>query len=194
MTELDWPPGFEQTDPAERERNNRYEATLRQSIDELEAELDRLGVDDWRLSTAARHQKQNPKYPYANANPDDPSAVVHWRMDGEQYAVVCDAYSRLRDNVRTLYLYIREKRKMDSRPVVTGESEFANARLPPGDESEAVVAEEPPHAILGVERGADADEVREAFRRKVQTVHPDHGGDEQDFKRVKEARETMLDE
>jgi hypothetical protein len=194
VTDLNWPAGFEQTNPADRTRNNRYEASLRESIDDLETELGRIGVDDWRLSTAARHQKRNPKYPYADANPEDPSAVVRWTMDGEQYAAACDAYSRLRDNVRTLYLYVREKRKMEQRPVETGASEFANARLPSGDGSEAVVGQRPPHAILGVERDADPTTVREAFREKVRTVHPDHGGDEQAFKRVKNAKETILNE
>ncbi|WP_240334633.1 J domain-containing protein [Halorussus sp. MSC15.2] len=144
MSSLDWPTGFDRTNPTNRERNNRFEASLHDSIDDLESELERLDVDDWRLSTDARHQKQNPKYPYANASPDDPSAVVRWTMDGDQFAVACDAYSRLRDNIRSLYLYLREKRKMEQRPVVTGESEFANARLPSGDDSGAVVAEEPP--------------------------------------------------
>jgi DnaJ-domain-containing protein 1 len=193
MSELDWPRGFERTDPADRERNNRFEASLRDSIDDLEAELERLDVDDWRLSTDARHQKQNPKYPYANASPDDPGAVVRWTMDGDQFAVACDSYSRLRDNVRTLYLYIREKRKMEQRPVETGESEFANARLPSGDD-EVVTTRPPAHEILGVERGADADEVRRAFRRRVQTAHPDHGGSEEEFRRMTDAKEAMLGE
>jgi len=197
MNALDWPTGFDRTDPADRERNNRYEASLRDSIDALEAELDRLSVDDWRLSTDASHQKRNPNYPYADATPEDPSAVVRWTMDGEQYAVACDAYSRLRDNVRTLYLYVREKRKMEQRPVETGESEFANARLPPGEESDEPVsaaASEPPHELLGVPRDASPERVREAFRREVQRAHPDHGGSEAEFRRVKDAKEAMLDE
>ena len=190
---LDWPPQFDRTYPAAREPNNHYGKTLRESIDDLEKELERLGVDDWHLSTAALHQTQNPKYPYADANPDDPGAVVRWTMDGEQYAVACDAYSRLRDNVRTLYLYIHEKRMMEQRPVKTGRSEFINARLPSGDES-ALVAEESPHEVLGVSPDADSEEVREAFRRRVQTAHPDHGGTEAEFRRVREAREAMLNE
>lgn len=194
MSNLDWPAGFERTDAANRERNNRYEATLRESIDDLETELDRLGVDHWRLSTDARHQKRNPNYPYADAVPDDPSAVVRWSMDDEQFAVACDAYSRLRDNVRTLDMYIREKRKMEQRPVETGESEFANARLPSGDDSDSVIASEPPHDVLGVARDADPEEVRKAFRQKARTLHPDQGGSEQEFKRVREAREAMLDD
>ncbi|MCO8254514.1 J domain-containing protein [Haladaptatus sp. AB618] len=193
---LDWPATFEQTNPTERTRNNRYEASLRTSIDDLEAELERVGVDDWRLSTAARHQKQNPKYPYADASPNDPSAVVRWTMDGDQYAVACDAYSRLRDNVRTLYLYLREKRKMEQRPVVTGESEFANARLPPADES-VVAAPDPtdePHEVLGVAPDAPDAVVQGAFRELVKEHHPDHGGSKREFTRLMRAREVMLDD
>jgi hypothetical protein len=63
-----------------------------------------------------------------------------------------------------------------------------------GEESEAVVAQEPPHEILDVERDADPDEVREAFRRRVQSAHPDHGGSEAEFRRVKDAKEAMLGE
>ena len=195
MSDIDWPPGFERTPPEERTRNNRFEATLRQSIDDLVDELERVGVDDWRLETGAEHQKRNPRYPYANANPDDPGAVVRWTMDGEQYAVACDAYSRLRDNVRTLFMYVREKRKMEQRPVETGESEFANARLPPADE-EAVVAsagERPPHVILGVHPEATDSEVKAAARELKKQHHPDNGGDSERFKEVIEAEEAMLD-
>lgn len=54
---IDWPPEFERTSPAERARNNSFEVTLRQAIDDLETELERVGVDAWRLSTAAEHQE-----------------------------------------------------------------------------------------------------------------------------------------
>ena len=40
---------------------------------------------------------------------------------------------------------------------------------------------------LGVEVGASLDEVKAAYRRKVKEVHPDQGGDEDEFKRVREA-------
>ncbi|WP_254830286.1 J domain-containing protein [Haloglomus salinum] len=42
-------------------------------------------------------------------------------------------------------------------------------------------------AVLGLSEGASESEVRAAYRRKVKQVHPDHGGDEDEFKRVREA-------
>ena len=191
---LDWPRNWERTPARERSKNRNYEVELQDAIEDLEAELHRLGVDDWRLATDMDHQSRNPNYPYANQpEPDDPGVVVRWSMDGDQYAVACDAYSRVRDNLRTAGLYIREKRKMSTRPVTTGEAEFANARLPSG-EADAVAADPPPHEVLDVEPDAPPETVREAYRERVQEVHPDKpSGDEERFKRVKRAREAMLD-
>ena len=193
MTSIDWPRQFPRTDPEDRRPNNRFDTSLRKSIDDLADELERVGADDWRLETAAEHQKRNPRYPYVDANPDDPGAVVRWTMDGDQYAAACDAYTRLRDNIRSLYKYIREKRKMESRPVVTGESEFANARLPPADDEIAVEPEEPPHVVLGVSPEASPDEIRQAYRREAKRVHPDNGGSEKEFLRIKRAYEDLIE-
>lgn len=67
-------------------------------------------------------------------------------------------------------------------------------RLPfetPGVETERV--DHPARAAfdrLGVPAGASMDEVRSAYRKKVKDVHPDQGGDEDEFKRVREAYTT----
>jgi hypothetical protein len=193
MSGIDWPTGWERTAPAERKRTSRFDTGLRPSIDDLVDELERIGVDDWRLSTDAEHQKQNPRYPYANARPDDPGAVIRWTMDGEQYAAACDAYTSLADNVRSLYYYLKEKRKMEQRPVTTGESEFANARLPgPEDMDDTVVAERPAHRVLGVDPDADEEKIVEAYRSRVKEAHPDNGGTTEEVRRVREAREELL--
>lgn len=45
-------------------------------------------------------------------------------------------------------------------------------------------------AVLGLPSGADTDEVRAAYRRRIKEAHPDHGGDETEFRRVREAYTT----
>lgn len=134
MPRLDWPEGWDRTPPAERTRNNRFKKGLHASVTDLATELERVGATDWELSTAAEHQSGNSAYPRRGAAPDDPGAVARWQMEGERYAAACDAYSRLRDNIRSLYLYVKEKRKMEERPVTTGQSEFSNVRLPSPDD------------------------------------------------------------
>ncbi|MFP4218435.1 MAG: DnaJ domain-containing protein [Salinarchaeum sp.] len=165
---------------------------MHDALSDIEYELlERVDADDVRVSTAAPHRKKDGR-PYADANPDDPSVVVRWTKDGDQYAVACDRYTDWRDNARAIGLYIREKRKMASRPVVTGQDVFATARLPSGDE-DAVVGREPPHEVLGVSPDAPEAVVKEAARSLKAEHHPDRGGDEDQFKRVVAAEEAMLD-
>jgi len=45
-------------------------------------------------------------------------------------------------------------------------------------------------AALGLPASADVSEVRRAYRRRVKKVHPDQGGDEDEFRRIREAYDT----
>ncbi|WP_246045625.1 J domain-containing protein [Halorussus ruber] len=48
------------------------------------------------------------------------------------------------------------------------------------------------YRVLGLDADADPEEVRQAYRQKVKSVHPDReSGDEEQFKRVKEAYEVL---
>lgn len=199
--EIDWPAWAERTAPRERERTPKYSVTQTQAINRLETELlDRVGADDWRLSTAAAHRKRDGK-PYADANPDDPGVVVRWTKDGDQFCVAADRYTDIRDNARTIGLYVEEKRKMSDRPVHTGQDEFATARLPPGDGEEAIVAgavdaepDREPHEVLGVAPDAPEPVINGAFRELAKEGHGDQGGSEKyDVQELKKARDELLE-
>ena len=198
MTGLNWPAGFDRTSDGSRERTTKFKVSLADTAADIEQEMDRLDPEDWRVSTdsSGSHTKQSglPKY---SANPSDPGAVLRWTKDGEQFAVACDHYRSLRDNLRTAYLWVNETRKRGDRPVETGETEFAAARLPPADEdSDAVVATgaEPAHEVLEVAPEADPGVIQAAAREKLKTAHPDQGGSTAEFQRIRDAKEAMLDE
>jgi len=193
MSEIDWPTAWERTPHAERERATKFGASLAKSSMQIEKEMSRMDVDNFRASTASggRYVKDN-GLPKHNANPDDPGFVLRWSDGGEQFAVACDQYAELRDNVRSVYFWVHETRMRSQRPVRTGESEFAAARLPSGDEEDAVVATAPPHEVLEVAPDASDPVVQAAFRQKMKSAHPDQGGDAAQFERVKNAKEAML--
>lgn len=44
-----------------------------------------------------------------------------------------------------------------------------------------------PYEILGVTPDASTEELTDAYRNRIKDVHPDHGGDEESFRRVREA-------
>jgi hypothetical protein len=195
VSRIDWPTGLDRTDERRRTSGSKFNASLADTTSEIAAEMDRMGVDDFRASTGSggAYTKSN-GLPKHNANPDDPGFVLRWSKDGEQFAVACDKYASLPSNARAVYLWVRETRKRGTRPVKTGDTEFAAARLPSGEE-DAVVAEVPPHEVLGVAPDAPVSVVEDAYRERVQETHPDKpDGDQEAFRRVQEAKEAMLGE
>jgi curved DNA-binding protein CbpA len=50
-----------------------------------------------------------------------------------------------------------------------------------------------PFETLRVDPGADAEEIEQAYRRRVMEAHPDHGGSAAEFQAVRAAYEELLD-
>jgi len=193
MSDLDWPAEFERTPPHQREPySGGFQVTRSTAFDNV---LDELrgwdGVTDVQLDSGAEHQQRNPNKPYARASFDDPGVVVRFTKDGEQMAAACDRWDNPRDNAQDLYHYLHETRMQELRGTVTAESEYEKLRLPSG-EGDATVVEPTARQVLGVDPGADDEEIREAFRERVKEAHPDRGGSAEEYERVQEARETLL--
>ena len=49
------------------------------------------------------------------------------------------------------------------------------------------------YSALGVSKGAGDDEIKRAFRKKAHALHPDKGGDAEEFKKVNEAYQVLSD-
>ena len=187
---LDWPAGWERTPSAERQTGRKFQASVADTTTEIEAEMRRMDVDSWRASIGNQHTKSD-GLPRHNAHPDDPGFVLRWTDGEEQYAVACDTYYSLRANVRAVYLWVHETRMRGQRPVRTGDSEFAAARLPAGDDA-AVAHQRPPHEVLEVSPDATDAVVDAAYRELLKERHPDQGGSTEAVKELRAAKDAML--
>ncbi len=61
------------------------------------------------------------------------------------------------------------------------------AKVSPRDETDL-------YKCLGLERGAEKDEVRKAYLKLSRTYHPDKGGNPEDFKAISRAHEVLTDD
>ncbi len=180
MSLLHWPDEIERTPKHERDDCTKFSTSLRKTRSQLKTEMERLGVDEWRIEEVG-------------GGSGDPGVVLRWIDDGVDYAAACDRHKTKTANLREVYLWVNETRMREQREVQTAEDAFAAARLPSGDEEAGVVVgEEPPHEILGVDPDADTKEIKRAYRDRAGDVHPDRGGSEEEFKQVKSAKEQML--
>lgn len=48
-----------------------------------------------------------------------------------------------------------------------------------------------PHSVLGIPRKSSLDDIKKAYKRKALTHHPDRGGNPEEFKRIREAYDTL---
>ncbi|MFB6085562.1 MAG: J domain-containing protein [Halodesulfurarchaeum sp.] len=194
MSDIDWPAEIERTPEDDRENYpHGFGVSRREAIEHLLEQLRKMDATDVQIDTAADHQSRNPNLPYSEAQAEDPGIVVRYKLDGTPHIVAMDKWTSLRDNARAVGLTLESKRALTRYGVESVESEFSTHRLPPADE-DAIQTGPPPHEVLEVAPEADPQVVKAAAKRRKAQTHPDAGGDEQAFKRVVEAEETMLDE
>jgi DnaJ family protein A protein 2 len=49
------------------------------------------------------------------------------------------------------------------------------------------------YEIIGVEKTASMDEIKKAYRKKAIKMHPDKGGDQEEFQKLQQAYDTLFD-
>lgn len=195
MTDMDaeWPAGEERTPADEREPYpHGFEVTRNEAFKSVLEQLRKMDARNVQVKSDVHHQQRNSNLPYSDAKYSDPGVVVYYELEGQKYAMPMDRWDTPRDNARAIALTLKAKRALTRYGVETIESEFQTQALPSGEEDDVIAAEPPAHQVLGVDPDADADEVQEAFREQVQEAHPDRGGSDEEFRRVKEAREQLL--
>jgi hypothetical protein len=103
--------------------------------------------------------------------PDDPETV-------RRAAAILEAYVS-----KASLMALRDERR-DGRRELLDEEEPEVERMSRGEALE----------VLGLEPGAEEDEIRAAHKRLLRLVHPDRGGSAYLARRVYEARDTLLEQ
>jgi hypothetical protein len=198
---IHWPQGYDRTPADERTSYpGDLEPTRKESFQSIVDELERWGGADVRITTASQHYVDRPNIPHQHDRPDDVGVAAYYRREegraDDWHAIACDQWETQRENARAIALWARRQRLAERCGVTTAQSTHAAAQLPSGNEDAIVVGpgdgRQGPHEILGVDPDAPDEVVEAAARQMRKKHHPDQGGDVEQFKRVNEAEEAIL--
>lgn len=186
---LSWPAGWPRTPDAERRRSAfgkwNSKPSLSMGLIELSDELNRLGVDldDVVISTnLALRLDGLPRS--GQATPADPGVAVYWvAEDGSEHVLACDQYDLVGCNLRAIVRTIEATRAITRWGAVSLEQAFRGyAALPDSAGGEAW------WTVLGLEAPtSDLVVIRTAYKRFAKVVHPDVGGDIEEWHQLQAA-------
>jgi hypothetical protein len=182
---LAWPAG----QPRARSRGSSKfrERSLASAFQELKAELTRLGAQYIVISTNVPLKANGEPYSDPGRMPD-PGVATYFKLRGKSYALACDRWSTVEENIYALAKHIEAMRGMERWGVGSVEQTFAGFKQ--------LTSESEPDwwVVLGLDARASVDQILAAHRAKAMAAHPDRGGTTEQMTRVNVARDRALKE
>ena len=199
---LQWPAGWPRT-PSHDRKHGRFAAKSRdpgwsyptqkdvtrtQAANRIAEELDRMGVhwDDVIISSDLKVRRDGlPNL--SDREPDDPGVSVWFDLDGKQQVIAIDTYTNLAQNLAAVAATIQALRALDRHGGQILQRAFTGFQALPDPASSGGESWE---TVLGLDPLCrDLQAAEAAYRRLRGLVHPDRGGDAEQFRRVQRAIE-----
>lgn len=201
---LTWPEGWPRT-PSHRRKSASFgkvarhatysyktkkQLSIADGTRRVQTELERLGVLYGDLIISSNLVLRLDGLPRSDQRePEDPGVAVYWVTKGKpQRVMAIDLYDRVADNLAAIAATLEAMRSIDRH----GGAQILDRAF---TGFTALPAAGPPWwVVLGVRQDATADEIREAYRRKAATAHPDRGGSTAAMAELNLARDEALRE
>jgi hypothetical protein len=179
--------------PYGRRQRSRFDSTYSQTLQLLERELRHLGAKQVVIQTYHRpYDIRRDGMPRADARqPEQPGVILSFNSKHGPLSYPCDTFTKWEHNLRAIALALEALRTVDRYGVTkTGEQYRGWTALPAADsktlEQEAAefistISELPSASILG-----SGEVFRKAYRRCVVELHPDSGGDNEQFVKLQQ--------
>jgi hypothetical protein len=189
-----WPTG--QRTPQEQRQHSRFKAPYSRTLEQLQYELGMLdAVEPVVLEAGFQpHEIRIDGLPRRGARPGDPAVIVSFDSRVGPLRYGCDTFWTHEDNLRAIALALEALRAVDRYGVTKrGEQYTGFAALPPTaepgmtrQEAEAFIR----HAAATGSATCPQLTLREAYRRAARRLHPDVGGDPEQWARLDRARQA----
>lgn len=201
---LSWPDGWKRTKSRtqaafNKTREPRYEnnqavyqgkqrLSVADAVKRVLGELERMGVrdDDCIISTNVPLRLDG--MPRSDSEPGDPGVAVYWQKKNQpsMRCMAIDRYTRVADNLAAVAATLEAMRAIERH----GGAEILN-RAFLGFAALPEKASQPWREVLGVTLATPTlQHIEDRFRTLVKVHHPDHGGKDEDFQRIVQAREA----
>lgn len=111
-------------------------------------------------------------------------AKVSYVFNGKRYELTSTAQADITNNLAALELLVHGRVLGIEREIETVEQAFASYKMLEDTDTN-------PYHVLGLQDGAEIDIVKAVYKRLALKLHPDTGGDTEEFKRITGAYETI---
>jgi hypothetical protein len=187
---LTWPKGKARTPSSHRKdgkfRHNGSYMTNASAADRVENELDRLGAV-YALISSNVEVTLSGRPRSGQRAPEDPGVCVYFQLRGKPYAMACDRYRTVADNLAAIAAHIDATRAIARHGVASAEETLQAFQALP---SPGAVHARQWWDVLGVPMRPAMSEVDAAYRRLAATRHPDAGGSEAAMAELNAARDA----
>jgi hypothetical protein len=197
---LAWPAGRARTPWAKRikgdfkmtEDGKEKRLTIEAAFNRVEVQVDRLG-GIYPLLSSNLELRLDGRPRADRAPPQDPGVCLYFQLKEKPYAMACDTYDTVAQNIAALAAHIEAVRRIERYRVASAaETLQAFQALPPPPPGGSVIvgaAPAPPwHVVLEVARTASESAVQAVFRAKLKEAQ----GDDTATRRLIEARDAAL--
>lgn len=179
---LHWPEGWARSAQA---RRSDFDATrtMAQAREFVLKELRRFGAHSVEISTNVQVRPDGlPRS--GQGQPADRGVAVYFKLGGKAFALACDRWLRVEDNLYAIGKHVDTIRAQNRYGVGSVEKAFLGyQRLLPAASC---------WTILGLPPDATEAEIHVAYRAKSLEAHPDRGGTDEALSLLKEARDRAV--
>lgn len=185
-----------------RPKRSNFSASWQATVDLLTRELRMLDARNPVIQVAVdEHEiRQDGTMPLASARPRHPGVIVAFDSKHGPLKYVADRFDDWQDNVRAIALGLDSLRRVDRYGITKRGEQYTGWRaLPAGRPMGPAMTVEDAARYVAKHAGTpvephhlhNASAIDIAYRRAAKKLHPDRGGDPDDFRRLREAYDLL---
>lgn len=182
--------------PAYKRERPRFSVTFGRTLEDLERELLAIHAKDIVIQCYLELKDiRNDGWPRSSASPSQPGIILSFLKGQDTISMPCDTYQHWHQNLRAIALTLHALRMVSQYGVTTNNQQYEGfKRLAPAsaqserewaakfltDATGVVVTQEP-----------DAETLDRAYKAAALKMHPDRGGTQDEFVRMRRAVEIL---